>query len=38
METLVIFARACWETLAPTTWLMLLGLLVSAHFLRKTLL
>ncbi len=37
MEQLISIATAWWETLAPTSWMLLLGLLVSIHLLRKTL-
>ena len=37
MDLLISFASELWEATAPTTWLMLLGLLISLNFLRKTL-
>ncbi len=37
MDFLISVAVEMWNTLAPTTWLMLLGLLVSFNFLRKAL-
>ncbi len=37
MDLLIAVAVEFWNTLAPTTWMMLLGLLVSFNFLRKTL-
>ena len=37
MEQLISFATEWWNTLVPTSWMLLLGLLVSIHVLRKTL-
>jgi len=36
MELLISMTMALWNSLAPTTWLLLLGLLVSYTFIRKT--
>ena len=35
MEAIITTAIEWWETSVPTTWLLLLGLLISIHFLRK---
>jgi len=37
MDLLISSAIELWETTAPTTWFLLLGLLVSFNFLRKAL-
>ncbi len=37
MDFVISSAIGFWETLAPTTWLLLLGLLVSFNFLKKIL-
>lgn len=37
MESLVSIATAFWIALAPTTWLLVLGLLVSLSYLKKAL-
>ena len=37
MDLLIAVAVDMWNALAPTTWLMLLGLLVSFNLLRKSL-
>lgn len=38
MNLLLSMTTELWNSLAPTTWLLLLGLLVSYTFIRKTLL
>ena len=38
MNLLISMTTELWNSLAPTTWLLLLGLLVSYTFIRKTLL
>ena len=38
MELLHSITTSIWSSLAPTTWVLLLGLLVSYAFVRKTLL
>ena len=37
MDLLISLATGYWNALAPTTWFMLLGLLLSYHLLRKIL-
>ncbi len=37
MDLLLSVATDIWDSLAPTTWLLLLGLLVSYTFLKKAL-
>ena len=37
MDLLQSFTMNIWNSLAPTTWILLLGLLVSYTFVRKTL-
>jgi len=37
MDLLISTATEFWGTLAPTTWFMVLGLLISLNLLRKTL-
>jgi len=37
MDLLLSVATNIWDSLAPTTWLLLLGLLVSYSLLKKTL-
>ena len=37
MEPLVSLVRELWNTMPPTTWLFILTLLVSLHFVRKAL-
>lgn len=37
MEQLITFATEWWDKLVPTSWMLLLGLLISIHFLRKAL-
>lgn len=37
MESLLSMATEIWHSLAPTTWLLLLGLLISYSLLKKTL-
>ena len=37
MELLISMAMELWNSLAPTTWLFLLGILVSFTFIRKAL-
>jgi len=38
MDLLISMTMGLWDSLAPTTWLLLLGLLISYTFIRKTLL
>jgi hypothetical protein len=38
MDLLISMATELWNSFAPTTWLLLLGLLVSFTFVKKTLL
>jgi len=38
MDLLISAALEMWNTFAPTTWFMVLGVLISLHMLRKTLL
>lgn len=38
MDLLISMTSEFWNSLAPTTWLLLLGLLVSFTFVKKTLL
>ncbi len=37
MDFLISMTMGLWNSLAPTTWLLLLGLLVSFTLLKKTL-
>ena len=37
MEPLISIATELWNALAPTTWFLVLGLLISLSFLNKTL-
>jgi hypothetical protein len=37
MDILISVAAEFWSTMAPTTWFMVLGLLVSFSFLKKIL-
>jgi len=37
MEALISIATEFWNALAPTTWFLVLGLLVSLSFLKKVL-
>ena len=37
MEALISIATEFWNALAPTTWFLLLGLLISLTFLKKVL-
>lgn len=37
MDLLISTAIEFWETMAPTTWLLILGLLISFNFLKKAL-
>ena len=37
MDLLISMATELWATLAPTTWFMVLGLLISINLLKKTL-
>lgn len=37
MDSLILMATQIWETTPPTTWFLLLGVLVSLNLLRKTL-
>ncbi len=38
MDLLIAMTMEFWNSLAPTTWLLLLGLLVSLTFIKKSLL
>ena len=38
MDFLITMTMGFWDSLAPTTWVLLLGLLVSFTFVKKTLL
>jgi hypothetical protein len=38
MDLLISMLTQFWNTLAPTTWFMVLGLLISLSLLKKTLL
>jgi len=38
MDLLISMTMEFWNSLAPTTWFLLLGLLVSFTFIKKTLL
>ena len=38
MDHLILITMEFWNSLAPTTWLLLLGLLISFTFIKKTLL
>jgi hypothetical protein len=38
MDLLISMTMELWNSLAPTTWLLLLGLLASYTFIKKTLL
>ena len=38
MDLLLLMTMELWNSLAPTTWLLLLGLLASYTFIKKTLL
>ena len=37
MDLLIAVAVETWNELAPTTWMLVLGLLISIHMLRKAL-
>lgn len=37
MEPLISVATEFWSALAPTTWILILGLLISLSFLKKAL-
>lgn len=37
MDLLVSVASELWHAMAPTTWFLVLGLLISFSFLKKTL-
>jgi hypothetical protein len=37
MDLLISVATELWGTMAPTTWFLVLGLLISFSFLKKTL-
>ena len=37
MESLVSLVTELWNTMPPTTWLFILTLLISFHFIRKAL-
>ena len=37
MDSLISMAIQIWETTPPTTWLLLLGVLISLNLLKKTL-
>ena len=37
MESLISIATEFWNALAPTTWFLVLGLLISLSFLKKVL-
>jgi len=37
MEALISIATEFWNALAPTTWFLVLGLLISLSFLKKVL-
>jgi hypothetical protein len=37
MDVLISMAMELWNSMAPTTWLLLLGLLVSFTYVKKTL-
>lgn len=37
MDLLISVATDLWQTMAPTTWLLVLGLLISFSFLKKAL-
>ncbi len=37
MDLLISMANELWQTMAPTTWFLILGLLISINFLKKTL-
>jgi hypothetical protein len=37
MESLISIATELWNALAPTTWFLVLGLLISLNLLKKTL-
>jgi hypothetical protein len=38
MDLLISMTMGFWNSLAPTTWLLLLGLLISFTFIKKALL
>lgn len=37
MDLLISVATELWQTMAPTTWFLVLGLLISFSFLKKAL-
>ena len=37
MDLFISFAIEMWNTLPPTTWFLVLGLLISINFVRKAL-
>ena len=37
MESLASFATQLWNAMPPTTWIFILGILVSIHLVRKAL-